>query len=214
VASLPITAPGSWVFSGDVPSVFVDHARHSVPLYDAGHDLVCNLSTCFLGGDVPRVGYELGSATGQLLRRLATYGPANSATHWIGVDREAAMVEVAREHCADLGNVEVIEGDLATLDYQSCDIVIAYRPPWRCGGPSRRSSPAPRLEACGPATPTSAAAFAWLEHAQAQSQGSPTGAFAYVGQVWFGYTVASPRLFAAERARRRPSRCVGCSRNR
>lgn len=126
MASLPITAPGSWVFSGDVPSVFVDHARHSVPLYDAGHDLVCNLSTCFLGGDVPRVGYELGSATGQLLHRLATYGPANSATHWIGVDREAAMVTAAREHCADLGNVEVIEGDLAALDYRSCDIVIAY----------------------------------------------------------------------------------------
>ncbi|MGN9784596.1 class I SAM-dependent methyltransferase [Nonomuraea sp. ZG12] len=54
------------------------------------------------------------AATGQLLRRLATYGPANSATHWIGVDREPAMAEVA-QHCADLGNVEVIEGDLHEL---------------------------------------------------------------------------------------------------
>ena len=114
------------MFSGDVPAVFVDHARHSVPLYDAGHDLVCDLSTCFLGGDVPRVGYELGSATGQLLRRLATYGPANAATHWIGVDREAAMVTAAREHCAGLGNVEVVEGDLAAIDYERCDFVVAY----------------------------------------------------------------------------------------
>ncbi|MET8863792.1 methyltransferase domain-containing protein [Nonomuraea sp. NPDC004580] len=126
MASLPITSPGSWVFSGDVPAVFVDHARHSVPFYDAGHDLVCDLSTCFLGGDQPRVGYELGSATGQLLHRLATHGPANHAAHWIGVDREAAMVKAARDHCAGLDNVEVVEGELTTIAFQECDFVVAY----------------------------------------------------------------------------------------
>jgi tRNA (cmo5U34)-methyltransferase len=117
---------GSWDFSGDVPRVFVDHARRSVPLYDVGHDLVCDLSTCFVGRNGRGLGYELGSSTGELLRRLATHGPSNAATRWIGLDLEAGMTIAAREHCAGLGNVDVFQGDVTTMSFERCDFVVAY----------------------------------------------------------------------------------------
>jgi tRNA (cmo5U34)-methyltransferase len=106
--------------------VFGDHVRNSVPLYDIGHNLVCDMSTSFLGRDGRGRGYELGSATGELLRRLATHSSVATSAHWIGVDREPGMVKAAREQCADLTNVEVIEDELATMTYESCDFVVAY----------------------------------------------------------------------------------------
>ncbi|TDD64349.1 methyltransferase domain-containing protein, partial [Jiangella aurantiaca] len=117
---------GTWTFAGDVPRVFGDHVRHSVPLYDIGHDLVCDLATSFLGRDGRGVGYELGCATGELLHRLATHSPVHAAARWIGVDREEGMTTAARERCAGLGNVELVHGDLTTLDYEACDFVVAY----------------------------------------------------------------------------------------
>ena len=116
---------GRWTFAGGVPRVFVDHARRSVPRYDIGHELVCDLSSCFIGHG-RGLGYELGAATGELLRRLATHGAANCAARWVGVDREAGMVAEARHHCDGLDNVEVIQGDITAMSYEPCDFVVAY----------------------------------------------------------------------------------------
>jgi tRNA (cmo5U34)-methyltransferase len=109
-----------------VPRVFVDHARRSVPLYDVGHDLVCDLSSCFVGRSGHGLGYELGSSTGELLRRLATHGPSNATTRWIGLDREPGMVAAAREHCAGLDNVDLMQGDVTATSFERCDFVVAY----------------------------------------------------------------------------------------
>ncbi len=116
----------SWSFAGEVPRVFVDHVRHSVPLYDVGHELACDLASCFVGREGGGLGYELGASTGQLLRRLATHGPAGVAARWVGLDREEGMVRAAREHCAGLNNVDVIRGDLLTTSFEPCDFVVAY----------------------------------------------------------------------------------------
>jgi tRNA (cmo5U34)-methyltransferase len=121
-----LAGTGSWTFSGDVPDVFIDHVRHSVPSYDIGHDVACDLATCFVSGPGRGVGYELGSATGKLLRRLATHAPPHTTTRWVGVDREAGMAVAAREHCADLNNVDVCQDDVATMSFEPCDFVVAY----------------------------------------------------------------------------------------
>lgn len=117
---------GSWTFAGEVPRVFGEHVRHSVPLYDIGHDLVCDLATSFLGRAGRGVGYELGCATGELLRRLATHSPVHASAHWIGVDSEEGMTAAARQRCAGLDNIDLIHGDLTTLTYEACDFVVAY----------------------------------------------------------------------------------------
>ena len=64
-------APANWTFTGNVADTFVDHVRRSVPYYDAGHDLVCQLSDFFCHGD--SICYEIGVSTGQLLRKLAEH---------------------------------------------------------------------------------------------------------------------------------------------
>ena len=38
----------SWSFGGDVPKTFEEHVSRSVPLYNEGHDLICNISDFFL----------------------------------------------------------------------------------------------------------------------------------------------------------------------
>ena len=88
----------SWSFDGTVAETFVDHVRQSVPLYDAGHDLVCSISDYFVRDD--STCYEIGTSTGQLLRKLADHHPHKPGVRWIGIDPVEAMVDKARAHCA------------------------------------------------------------------------------------------------------------------
>ncbi len=40
-----ITADNAhWTFGGNVPDTFVDHIKLSVPLYEMGHGLICQVS--------------------------------------------------------------------------------------------------------------------------------------------------------------------------
>jgi tRNA (cmo5U34)-methyltransferase len=115
---------GSWTFAGNVSDVFVSHVRHSVPLYEQGHDIACDLSSCFVGP--AGLGYELGSSTGQLLRRLATHSEANTRTHWIGIDREATMTAAAQEYCSPLDNIECVHAGIENYHFETCDFVAAF----------------------------------------------------------------------------------------
>jgi tRNA (cmo5U34)-methyltransferase len=115
---------GAWSFEGPVAQGFVEHVRSSVPLYDEGHRLAAELASTFVrpGG----LGYELGSATGQLLRTLATANDRTRAASWVGVERQQEMAEAARRHCAGIPNVSVVVGDVARVDYRPCDFAVAY----------------------------------------------------------------------------------------
>jgi tRNA (cmo5U34)-methyltransferase len=115
---------GAWSFQTGVAATFVDHVRRSVPHYDDGHELVAQFSSCFVRPD--GLAYELGAATGQLLKRVATATPRNRSARWIGIDNQPEMVEQAREHCREVGNVTLLEGDISTVAYRRCDFVIAY----------------------------------------------------------------------------------------
>ena len=103
------TARAKWSFDGSVADTFVDHVRQSVPLYDAGHELITSISDYFVRDD--STCYEIGTSTGQLLRRLAEHHGHKPGVRWIGIDAVAPMVAKARVHCADLPNVAVVEDD-------------------------------------------------------------------------------------------------------
>ena len=63
-----ITAgPGAWTFAG-IADRFPDHIRRSLPGYEAGHQLVEQLSDYFVTDDA--VVYELGTSVGELLCKL------------------------------------------------------------------------------------------------------------------------------------------------
>lgn len=113
-----------WTFGGKTPDTFVDHIRQSVPLYERGHQLVCELSSFFCLPD--STCYEIGTSTGELLGKLARHNAAKPRTRWIGLDVEEAMVTKAREHCADLPNVEILHDDAREFPFEKADLIVSY----------------------------------------------------------------------------------------
>jgi tRNA (cmo5U34)-methyltransferase len=113
-----------WTFGGGVAETFVEHVRRSVPYYDAGHDLVCQLSEFFCHGD--SVCYEIGVSTGQLLRRLAEHQASKPGIRWVGIDPVESMIAKARQHCAGLPNVTLDVGDALTYGFEKSDLIVSY----------------------------------------------------------------------------------------
>ena len=113
-----------WSFAGSVPDTFVEHVRRSVPLYEAGHDLVCQISDYFCHDD--SVCYEVGASTGQLLRRLAEHHAHKPGIRWVGIDAVEPMIVKAREHCADLPNVTLATEDALTFEFEKADLIVSY----------------------------------------------------------------------------------------
>lgn len=119
-----IVAPNaSWTFGADVPKNFTDHVRRSVPMYDAGHDLICQLSDFFVADG--SIGYEIGASTGELIGKLARHN-AGKRAKWIGIDVEEGMIEHARASLADLKNVALEVGDAALYDFEKSDMIVSY----------------------------------------------------------------------------------------
>ena len=118
------TKRASWSFDGNVADTFVDHVRQSVPMYDAGHELVTSISDYFIRDE--STCYEIGTSTGELLRKLARHHPHKPGVRWIGIDPVEAMVVKAKAHCADLANVEVICDDALTHTFDKADLFVSY----------------------------------------------------------------------------------------
>lgn len=113
----------SWTFGGDVPDKFVEHAQRSIPGYHEGHDLTCRLSDYFVHED--SICYDLGTSTGQLIRKLAEYNSKKKGVLWIGIDSEESMVKMAAKHCADISNIEIHCDDILNFAYESSDFIVA-----------------------------------------------------------------------------------------
>jgi tRNA (cmo5U34)-methyltransferase len=119
-----IAAPNAaWSFGADVPETFVDHVRRSVPFYDTGHDLICELSDFFMKDG--SIGYEIGVSTGELLGKLARHNAGKQA-RWCGLDVEEAMITKAQKNLSGLRNVELHVGDAASWPFEKTDLVVSY----------------------------------------------------------------------------------------
>lgn len=113
-----------WNFGGTVPETFVEHVTQSVPYYADGHDLICQLSDFFCGGE--SVSYELGVSTGELIKKLASHNQSKPNAKWIGIDAEAVMVDKARANCKEFKNIEIAQDDIRVFDYQKSDLIVSY----------------------------------------------------------------------------------------
>lgn len=118
------TANAAWNFGGNVPDHFVDHIRHSVPLYVEGHDLVCQLSDYFVTNN--STVYEIGVSTGELLKKVALRNRHRTGAKFIGMDVEEAMTCKARHHTADVPNIEIVDEDARTFDFEKSDFILSY----------------------------------------------------------------------------------------
>jgi tRNA (cmo5U34)-methyltransferase len=113
-----------WTFGGDVAKTFVNHIRQSVPLYEEGHSLICQLSDYFVS-DTSKV-IELGTSTGELLRKLAAHNRSKPNAKFIGIDTEPPMIDEARQHCKDFKNIELIVDDIRVAPLEKADLIISY----------------------------------------------------------------------------------------
>ncbi len=113
-----------WSFGGDVADTFVDHIRQSVPMYEEGHDLVCQFSDYFVSNS--SVCYEIGVSTGELMKKLAVHNQGKPNARWIGIDTEKPMIDKAKKHCAGIENVELHVEDVRNFDFEPSDLIVSY----------------------------------------------------------------------------------------
>lgn len=120
-----VAGNASWTFATeDVAGGFTDHVRRSVPLYDEGHDVICRLSDFFVKDG--STCYELGVSTAALLKKLARRHSAK-AVHWVGIDKEAAMIEQARQELEpDVKSVSLVIDDINLYPYEKADLIVSY----------------------------------------------------------------------------------------
>ncbi|MEE9381340.1 MAG: methyltransferase domain-containing protein [Hyphomonadaceae bacterium] len=114
----------SWTFGGKVAETFVEHIRQSVPMYEEGHDLTCQLSDYFVSNG--STCYELGVSTGELLKKLAERNAAKPGARWIGIDTERPMIDQAKKHCKGIKNIELVEDDIRVFEFEPADLMVSY----------------------------------------------------------------------------------------
>lgn len=118
------TGNAAWNFGGSVPDNFVQHIRQSVPLYEEGHDLVCQLSDYFVASR--SLVYEIGVSTGELLKKIAQRNVHRTDARFVGMDVEPAMIAKAREHTADMPSIRILEEDARLFAFEKADMIVSY----------------------------------------------------------------------------------------
>ena len=106
-----------------MPARFEAHIEASVPGYREGHALLAAISDFFVHDG--SLAYDLGCSTGAASRALAA-AAAGKRVRVIGVEREPAMADAARAACAGHPSIEIVEDDVADVELEPCDLVVAY----------------------------------------------------------------------------------------
>ena len=119
------TNNGEWTFgNNNVVNNFVNHVSSSVPLYEQGHTLVCDLSEYFVRPN--SVHYEIGSSTGELTKKIAERHSHKDNAQIIGVEIEDLMIKKAQEHCSGITNISFEDSDILDYDFKATDFIVSY----------------------------------------------------------------------------------------
>jgi tRNA (cmo5U34)-methyltransferase len=115
----------NWSFGGDTAKEFDEHVKKSIPLYEEGQEIICQLSDYFLKDD--SLVYDLGSSTGSLLEKLSHYNKNKPKINYVGVELEENMVSYARSKISSKHkNIEFKVDDILTTELKPCDLIISY----------------------------------------------------------------------------------------
>lgn len=112
-----------WSFTG-IAGEFDEHVKKSVPLYEEGHDLICQLSDFFLADDSLVV--ELGMSTGALAERFLAHHADRSGLRYVGIDCEPSMVEKAAERCKNEPRASFVIDDIMLAPIEPCSMIVSY----------------------------------------------------------------------------------------
>jgi tRNA (cmo5U34)-methyltransferase len=117
---------GNWRFSGTVVDSFDEHVSKSVPLYQEGHELICDMSDFFVKPD--SVCYEVGCSTGTLTLKLADHNRGKPDASFVGIDIEVDMITKAKTKAAANPslNVTFIAEDALVTEMRPADLIVCY----------------------------------------------------------------------------------------
>jgi tRNA (cmo5U34)-methyltransferase len=116
-------ANAQWTFGGDVSKTFDAHVSKSVPLYNAGHELVLTISDFFVSDE--SVIYDMGCSTGPLTHALADRHSKKRA-RFIGIDTEQGMIDQANKRVGNLSNLEFHCSNIFEEELDPSDLIVAY----------------------------------------------------------------------------------------
>ncbi|MFK5892716.1 MAG: methyltransferase domain-containing protein [Pseudomonadota bacterium] len=116
----------SWSFKGETAEHFDQHISKSVPFYEHGHKLICDLSDYFITAG--STCYELGCSTGTLSTALSRHNAHKAEVQYIAIDIEEDMVKIAdnKGKSLNLSNINFCVDDLLTMSFEPADMIIAY----------------------------------------------------------------------------------------
>lgn len=115
-----------WHFGGAVADSFDGHVSKSVPMYNEGHELICDFSDFFVKQH--SVVYEFGTSTGTLLLRLAEHNLGKAGVRFIGIDIESDMISKAQEKArhSKTPSVEFHAADILDFELEPSDLIVSY----------------------------------------------------------------------------------------
>jgi len=114
-----------WNFSKKKIPNFSKHIRRSIPFYDQGHELTCQLSDFFVKNN--SVCYELGISVGELLLKLVDYHKLyKPCAFWYGVDIEKDMIEEAEKKLGHYSQVKLETADISHYSLKKSDFIVSY----------------------------------------------------------------------------------------
>lgn len=119
-------ARGDWSFGGAVADTFDEHVSRSVPWYQEGHQLICELSDFFVksGSHV----LELGCSTGSLTLALAKFNRHKREVKLTGIDVEESMIQhaLSRADSEKLSETNFLVEDALSYDFGVNDLIVSY----------------------------------------------------------------------------------------
>jgi tRNA (cmo5U34)-methyltransferase len=116
-----------WKFNGDVVEKFDEHIKKSVPLYNEGHNLICDISDFFV--KEKSVVYEVGSSTGTLTLKLAEHNnKSKPGAKFIGIEIEEDMVKVANRKISKNHklNIDFVNKNAIEMKLELSDLIVCY----------------------------------------------------------------------------------------
>lgn len=112
----------SWTFGKNVPKTFTKHINKSVPFYNNGHDIICELSDFFLKNK--SLSYDIGCSTGTLINRISERHK-NKKIKFYGIDSEKKMIIEAKKR-KTRKNVFYFNKDINKIKFKKSDFITSY----------------------------------------------------------------------------------------
>lgn len=115
---------GNWNFSGKVPNNFLEHVKKSIPFYEETHELILDYAEYFCKQN--SICYEIGSATGELTKKLAKRFK-DKQTKIIGIDNEKSMINFAKKNTTNsIKNLSYLNKDIVKMNLKKSDLIISF----------------------------------------------------------------------------------------